>query len=89
MGIETIRIPPRCPQANCCAERFVLTARTELADRMLILSERQLRAVLAEYVRHYNDLRRIVPAGFAHPGRPTLWQISTLSGSSDSGFPEV
>jgi putative transposase len=35
----------------------VLTARTELTDRMLILSERHLRAVLAEYVGHYNGRR--------------------------------
>jgi transposase InsO family protein len=39
-GIDTVRIPPRCPRANCFAERFVLTARTELTDCILILGER-------------------------------------------------
>ena len=31
---------------NAYAERFVLTARTEITDRMLIFSERHLRTIL-------------------------------------------
>ncbi|KFU81944.1 Integrase core domain-containing protein [Amycolatopsis lurida] len=70
VGIETVKIPPRCPRANCYAERFVLTVRTELTDRMLILGERHLRAVLAEYVRHYNG-RRPHRSRELRPPRPT------------------
>ena len=56
-GIDTVKIPPRCPRANCFAERFVLTARTELTDRILIFGERHLRTVLARYSAHYNGRR--------------------------------
>ncbi len=56
-GIEVVKIPARCPRVNCFAERFVLTVRTELTDRMLIFSERHLRRVLAEYAAHYNTQR--------------------------------
>jgi transposase InsO family protein len=56
-GVEVVKIPPRCPRANCFAERLVLTIRTELTDRMLIFGERHLRRVLAEYAAHYNTRR--------------------------------
>jgi len=44
-------------RANAYAERFVLTARTEVTDRMLIFGERHLRRVLAGYAAHYNGRR--------------------------------
>jgi putative transposase len=56
-GIEAVKIPPRSPRANAYAEQFVLTARTEVTDRMLIFSQRHLRIVMAQYARHYNGQR--------------------------------
>jgi putative transposase len=56
-GIAAAKIPPRSPRANAYAERFVLTARTEVTDRMLIIGEQHLRHVLAVYARHYNGWR--------------------------------
>jgi putative transposase len=60
-GIDTVKPPPRCPRANCVAERFVLTARTELTDRILIFGERHLPSVHAQYGTHYT--RAAVPIG--------------------------
>jgi transposase InsO family protein len=47
-GIEAVKIPPRSPRANAYAERFVLTARTEVTDRMLIFGQWHLRTILAQ-----------------------------------------
>jgi putative transposase len=55
--IRIIRTPVRAPRANAFAERFVGTIRRECLDRMLIFTRRQLQAVLAEYVDHYNGHR--------------------------------
>jgi putative transposase len=45
-GIDVVKIPARSPRANAFAERSVLTARTELTDRLLIFGEHHLRRVL-------------------------------------------
>ena len=52
-----VRIPPGCPRANCFAERFVLTIRSEVTDRMLIFGEWHLHRVLAGYASHYKTAR--------------------------------
>src|SRR5258705_2983875 len=66
-GIQVVKIPPRSPRANAYAERFVLTARTEVTDRMLIFGERHLRTILAEYETHYNGRRPTAPPAPARP----------------------
>src|SRR5712691_4985248 len=48
-GIEGSEDPAAQPRANAFSERCVLTVRTEVTDRMLIIGPRHLRAVLADY----------------------------------------
>jgi transposase InsO family protein len=66
-GLEVVRTPPRCPQANGVAERWIRSARRECLDRLLILSERHLQRVLAAYISFYNERRPHQGLGQACP----------------------
>jgi transposase InsO family protein len=57
LGIDTLLTPFRAPRANAIAERVIRTLRQECLDHVLVLSERHLEVVLAEYVGHYNTDR--------------------------------
>lgn len=57
-GIEVVRIPPRSPNLNSICERFLGSVRRECLDHVVILSERQLRRVLKEYVENYFNSAR-------------------------------
>jgi putative transposase len=83
-GIEAVKIPPRSPGANACAERFVLTARTEVTDRMLIAGERHLRTVPAGYQAHHNG-RRPHRSRQLRPPRPDHPVVGLSSSRSDVG----
>ena len=57
IGIRTLPIASQAPRMNAYAERFVRTVRAECTDRMLIAGEQHLRAILSEYIGHYNTGR--------------------------------
>jgi transposase InsO family protein len=56
-GTRILRTAVQSPRMNATCERLVGTLRRELLDRVLILSEQHLRAILTEYQAHYNTAR--------------------------------
>ena len=56
-GTTILRTAVQAPRMNATCERLVGTLRREVLDRVLILGEAHLRAVLTEYQAHYNTAR--------------------------------
>ncbi|HUY49437.1 MAG TPA: integrase core domain-containing protein [Streptosporangiaceae bacterium] len=62
-----LRTAVQAPRMNATCERLVGTLRRELLDRVMILGERHLRAVLTEYQAHYNTPDRTKVSRNASP----------------------
>jgi len=53
-GIDVIRLPPRSPNLNAFAERFVRSVKEECLNRMIFFGQASLRRAIAQYVTHYH-----------------------------------
>ena len=65
-----IRLPPRSPNLNAYAERFVRSVKEECLDRMILIGQGSLRRAIAEFLAHYHAERnhqglgyRVIQAG--------------------------
>ncbi|MGD8787326.1 MAG: integrase core domain-containing protein [Phycisphaerales bacterium] len=56
-GIESIKLPPKSPNLNAYAERFVRTVKEECLNHLILSSEKQLQYVLSEYLEYYHTGR--------------------------------
>ncbi len=54
-GITPIRLPPRSPNLNAHAERWVRSVKEEALSRLTLFGEDALRQVLQEYSTHYHQ----------------------------------
>jgi transposase InsO family protein len=84
MGLTVLKAPVRAPQANAFCERVIGTIRRECLDFMIPLSERHVRAILQEWVRHDNRGR---PHASLGPGIADRPMGEAMPGPSDHQLP--
>jgi putative transposase len=57
VGVKPIPLPPRSPNLNTYAERWIRSVKDEALSRLILFGERFLRYALNEYVTHYHTER--------------------------------
>jgi transposase InsO family protein len=80
MGLAVLKTPARVPQANTFCERLIGTIRRECLDFVIPMTERHLRAILREWISHYNRGRPHTSLGPGIPERPPATDAIGKSG---------
>ncbi|MFT5411144.1 MAG: putative transposase [Verrucomicrobiales bacterium] len=56
-GVNSVRLPPRSPNLNAFAERFVRSIKAECLERMILIGEGSLRRAVDQFCEHYHRER--------------------------------
>ena len=56
-GVQVVRLPPRSPNLNAYAERFVRSVKESCLDRLILIGEGSLRRAIREFMAHYHHER--------------------------------
>jgi putative transposase len=84
-GTRILRAAVQAPRMNAICERLAGALRREVLDRVLILGEGHLRAVLAEYQVHCNTARPHQGIARRAPTAGTTMAASLLPTSTTDG----
>jgi len=52
-GVKSVKLPPRSPNLNAYAERFVRSIKESCLDRLILFGEASLRKSIQEFIAHY------------------------------------
>jgi putative transposase len=71
-------LPPRSPNLNAYAERWVRSVKEECLSRLILFGEASLRHVLTQYMAHFHHERN-------HQGKGNmlLFPLSSLAGKEE------
>jgi transposase InsO family protein len=53
-GVKSVKLPPRSPNLNAHAERFVRTIKESCLERVILFGEGSLRKAIHEFIAHYH-----------------------------------
>ena len=87
-GVGVVKTPFQAPNANACAERWVLSAKVECLDHLVLFGLGSLRRAISCYRAFFNDLRphqgigNRIPKQRADGGRGTSGRSKALSCAS-------
>ena len=56
-GVKRVPLPPRSPNLNAYAERWVRSVKEECLSRLILFGEASLRHALRQYVEHFHHER--------------------------------
>ena len=56
-GVESVKLPPRNPNLNAHAERFVRSIKESCLERLILFGESSLRTAVQNFVTHYHSER--------------------------------
>jgi putative transposase len=79
-GITRVPLPPRSPNLNAYAERWVRSVKEEALSRLILFGEHSLQQALTEYVTHFHQER-------PHQGKGNVVLISIPDRVSKDGSP--
>ena len=88
-GVQSITLPPRSPNLNAYAERFVRSIKEDCLERVIFFGEDHLRRAVREYLAHYRIERNhrglknalIVPTRFPSDGKGKIERRQRLGGT--------
>jgi putative transposase len=77
-GVQSVKLPPKSPNLNAFAERFVRSVKESCLDHLILFGERSVRTAIHEFVEHYHHERN-------HQGltRPRLRPTSYISAACE------
>ena len=79
-GITRVPLPPRSPNLNAYAERWVRSVKEECLSRLVLFGEASLRHVLTQYVTHFHHERN-------HQGKGNVLLFPAISHDTERTGP--